>query len=110
MHVSGTLRLLQRDAPKSLQKLSIYIPWLFPPIWRVANITRTTRGGGDYVAPLAMTRDLATVWTALLECHSPSSLPFHNICRFIMPDPLLPLPQGYICMMQPRGNSRCLQN
>ncbi|KAK7085701.1 Dedicator of cytokinesis protein 9 [Halocaridina rubra] len=54
-----------------------------------------------------MTRELTTFrwhcWSA--TAHPPGS---STTCvASQLPTPLLPLPQGYLCKMQPRGNSRC---
>ena len=41
------------------------------------------------------------VWMALLEYHSPPSPVFHNLLRFTMQSPLLPLPQGCLYKATP---------
>ena len=74
---------------------SIYIPWPFPPVWRVANNTkRKQKQWGFYSALLAMTRDPAEFgW----HCWSNTAHPSPSSTTYVAsqkPSPLLPLPQG----------------
>ena len=77
--------------------LSIYITWLFPPVWGVADNTKeTTKTMGVSLSSSSNDEGLSRVWTALLEQHSPSSPSSTTYVGSWMPTPLLPLPQ--VCL------------
>ena len=64
--------------------ISIYIPWPFPPVWRVADNTKeTTKTIGVSLRSSSNDEGSSRVWMALLEQHNPSSPVFHNLRRFI---------------------------
>ena len=82
--------------------LSIYIPWLFPPVWGVAdNTEETTKQWGFHSVLLAMTRDPAEFgW----HCWSNSAHPLPSYTTYVatyMPSPLLPLPPGCLYKATP---------
>ena len=82
---------------------SIYIPWLFLPVWGVAyNTKETIKTMGVSLRSSSNDEGPNRVWMALLEQHSPSSPVFHNLRRFI--DAISPTDPT---TRQPRGNSRC---
>ena len=80
----------------------IYIPWLFPPVWGVADSTEeTTKQWGFHSVLLAMTRDPAEFgW----HCRSNTAHPPPSSTTYVtsyMPSPLLPLPPGCLYKATP---------
>ena len=68
----------------TLSHLCICVPWLFPPVWGVADNTKeTTKAMGISLHSSNNDEGPSRVWMALLEQHSPSSPVFHNLRRFI---------------------------
>ena len=93
----------------------MYIPWLFPPVWGVADNTKeTTKTMGISLRSSSNDEGPSRVWTTLLEQHSPFSPVFHNLRRFIdaisPTSPTTGLPKAYETIRRPRGTADANQN
>ena len=92
---SATSLMKKRHNIQAVISLSIYIPWLFPPVWGVADNTKEQqKQWGPHSVPLAMTRDPAEFgW----HCWSNTAHPPPSSTTYVasqMPSPLPPLPQS----------------
>ena len=82
MHYSFTCHNKTTQWIEKTLGLSIYIPWPFPPVWGVADITKeTTKTMGVSLRSSSNDEGPSRVGMALLEQHSPSSPIFHNLRR-----------------------------